>query len=153
MRAHASSALRWSVVAALFLAFAVCASAKNGQRDFMAYYNIQNVSEAGNNVHLTLQLKIFNYSGADIRQGAVALYNSEPTPAHLGGFNAVKLFRAHHDVDLVQQFTVSKREFTRWQSGANPALFFLSKNAKGQVLKSHIDLVRRPLPPPIQPGQ
>lgn len=152
MRANAISALRSSMVAALFLTFAVCALAKDG-RDFMAYYNIQNVSEAGKNVHLTLQLKIFNYSGADIHQGAVALYNSEAMAAPLGGFSAVKLFRAHHDVDLVQQFTIPKREFERWQRGDNPTVFFLYKNAKGQVLKSHIDLVRRPLPPPIQPGQ
>jgi hypothetical protein len=152
MRANAKGVLRPAAVAALFLAFAICALANNG-RAFMAYYTINNVSEAGNNVHLTLQLKIFNYSGADIHQGAVALYNSELMAAPLGGFNAVKLFRAHHDVDLAQQFTIPKDEFRRWQSGANPALFFLYKNAKGQVLKSHIDLVRRPLPPAIQPGQ
>ncbi len=146
MWAAAMRSVRWVYLASLVLALAAQAAA-NGGRDFMAYYNIQNVSESGTNVHLTLQLKIFNYSGSDIHQGAVALYNSEPTAAPLGGFNALKLFRAHHDVDLAQQFTISKREFDRWQHGANPALFFLYKNAKGQVLKSHIDLVRRPLPP------
>ncbi len=152
MRVIAKGVVRPIVAAALFLAVAVCASAKDG-RDFMAYYNVQNMSEAGNTVHLTLQLKIFNYSGADIHQGAVALYNSEPTPAPLGGFHAIKLFRAHHDADLVQQFTVPKREFDRWLRGENPALFFLYKDARGKVLKSHVDLIRRPLPPPMQSGQ
>ncbi len=154
MRAKAKGLIRPIAVAALFMAFAVCAQAKNG-RDFMAYYNIQNVSDAGKGVRLTLQLKIFNYSGADIHHGAVALYNSEPMAAPIGGFNAIKLFRAHHDLDLTGQFTVSRREFDRWQRGGSPALFFLYKDAKGQVLKSHIDLVRRPLPPiqTMQSGQ
>ncbi len=153
MRASAMRAVRSICVTSLFLALAVLAVAKDGSRDFMAYYNVQNVSEGGNNVHATLQLKIFNYSGSDIHQGAVALYNSEPMAAPLGGFNAIKLFRAHQDVDLAQQFTISKREFDRWQHGATPALFFLYRNAKGQVMKSHIDLVRRPLPARVQPGQ
>lgn len=152
MRANAKGVLRPILIAASILSMVAAAAAKDG-RDFMAYYTIQNVSEAGNNVRLTLQLKIFNYSGGDIHQGAVALYNSEPMAAPLGGFNAVKLFRAHHDLDLAQQFTISKREFDRWQKGAQPELFFLYKDAKGKVVKSHIDLVRRPLAPTMQPGQ
>lgn len=146
MRANASSVLRSMAVAALILGFALAAWAKQG-RDFMAYYNIQKVSEAGKNVHLTLQLKIFNYSGADIHHGAVALYNSDPVAAPLGGFNAIKLFRAHHDLDIAQQFTISRREFDRWQHGGAPALFFLQKDVKGKVTRTHIELVRRPMPP------
>lgn len=151
MRANASSALRSIVVAALFVAFAVCALAKDG-RDFMAYYDVSNVAAASSNVTLTLRLRLFNYGKNNIQQGAVALYNSEPNPAALGGFPAMKLLRAHHDADLAQQFTISRREFDRWQRGATPALFFLYKDAKGHVVRSHIDLVRRPLAP-VQSGQ
>jgi hypothetical protein len=117
----------------------------------MGYYDISNVSGTRNTVQVTIQLRIFNYSEGDIQRGAVALYNSEPSPAPLGGFHAIKLFRKHHDVDLAQQFTIPQREFDRWQHGGKPALFFLYKNAKGQTLKRNIELVRRPLAP-VQPG-
>lgn len=151
MRANAKGVLRPIVVAALFMASASWALAAEG-RNFMGYYDISNVSSSGNQVQVTLQLKIFNNSKSDIQHGAVALYTSEPTSTPLGGFNAMKLFRAHHDADLARQFTIPKREFDRWQHGAHPALFFLYQDAQGRTLRQNIDLVRRPMAP-IQSGQ
>lgn len=111
-------------------------------RDFSGSYRISHVSHQGNTVHLTLSLQLFNFSSGDIQDGAVALYDSEPTRSPLGGFNAIPVFHHGQAVHLSQQFTVPAAEYRRWQKGQKPILFFLSKNADGNVFLRGIDLSR-----------
>jgi hypothetical protein len=118
----------------------------------MAYYRIHEGTEVGNSVQVKIQLKLFNYSGSDIKQGTVAVSDSQPTRVGLGGFKPIKLIRARGEVNLMQEFTVSKVEYERWQHGVSPSVFFLFTDSSGHALRRPIELIRRPLPP-IEPGQ
>ena len=120
--------------------------AKDG-RDFAGYYQIRDISEGKDAVRLTLQLKLFNYSDADIRNGGVALYDSSPAHSPIGGFNTIPLWRLRAEANLSQQFTIPRAEYERWQRGAPPALFFLFKDAHGHVLQRQVELIQRPLTP------
>lgn len=126
-------------------------AAKDG-RDFAGYYQLRNVSEGNDSVRVTLQVKLFNYSDGDIRNGAIALYDSSPAHAPLGGFTAIPLWRLRAEANLSQEFTVPRSEYVRWQHGAPPQLSFLFKDAHGHFLQRHIELIQRPLPP-IQKAQ
>ena len=133
-------------VACLVFGLGSLAAAKDA-RQFIGHYQITNVSEHGNSVHLTMRLQVLNYSGHDIRQGAVALYTSDLMSRPIGGFMPIKLFRSTGSVDITQQFTVSLQEYQRWQEGGvRPGLFFLYKNASGNTLKSSITAARAILP-------
>ena len=122
-------------------------AAANDARQFVGHYQITNVSEDGNAVHLTMRLQVFNYSGHDIRRGAVALYTSDLTGQPIGGFMPIKLFRNTRSADITQQFTVPKQEYQRWQEGGvRPALFFLYNDASGKTLKRSITAARAILP-------
>ena len=82
---------RYLCVAGLALASVSIAAAKQG-RDFAGTYQLSNISEAGNSVHVTITLKVFNYSGADIRNSGVALFSSDANHEAIGAFAVVKLF-------------------------------------------------------------
>jgi len=130
----------------LLLALVVPALARYG-RDFAGTYQVDNVSEDANVVHLTLTVKIFNNGDADIRNGAVALYDEQPRPRSLGGFPAIQIFKLHQEVTLKGQFDVPKIEYEHWKSGGQPNLFFLSRD-HGMVLMRSIQVSRALQAPP-----
>jgi hypothetical protein len=141
-----------SICASLaILLLSTIAPAKDG-RDFMAYYHIHELSQVGETVQVNIQVRLFNYSEGDIKQGTVAVYDSQPTRIALGSFKPIKLIRTRREVNLIQPFTVSKSEYERWQHGASPLLFFVFKDASGHSSQRPIELILRPLPP-VEPGQ
>jgi hypothetical protein len=130
----------------LALTLASLAEAGDG-RQFIGRYQITNVSEEGTSVHLTMRLQVFNYSGHDIRQGAVALYTSDLRSEPIGGFTPIKLFRSTRSADITQEFTIPVKEYKRWQEGGvRPALFFLFNDASGKTLKRSVTVSRAILP-------
>lgn len=134
------------IVTCLVFGLASLAAAKDA-RQFIGHYQITNVSEEGNSVHLTMRLQVLNYSGHDIRQGAVALYTSDLMSRPIGGFMPIKVLQNTGSADITQQFTVPLREYQRWQEGGvRPGLFFLYKDASGKTLKSSITAARAILP-------
>jgi len=151
MHSHAFSRALVLFASAATLLLPGVASSKNG-RDFMAYYRIHEVSQSGNAVLVNIQLKLFNYSGRDVTQGTVAVYDTQPMRTALGGFKPVKLIRTRGEANLSQEFSVSRTEYERWQQGANPVLLLLFKDSSGHALQRPIELIRRPLPP-IEPAQ
>jgi hypothetical protein len=80
---------------------------------------------------LTLQVHLFNYSDADLKQAVVTLHASHPAPT-LAQFQPVKLWRNRGEVKLAQQVVVPRREFESWQKGSQPALFVVYHDANGQ---------------------
>ena len=133
-------------VVCLVFGLALLAAAKDA-RQFIGHYQITNVSEEGNSVHLTMRLQVLNYSGHDIRQGAVALYTSDLRSQPIGGFTPIKVLHNTGSADITQQFIVPVREYQRWQEGGvRPGLFFLYKDASGKTLKSSITAARAILP-------
>jgi len=138
---------RYLCVAGLALGSISIASAKQG-RDFAGTYQLSNISDAGNQVHVTITLKVVNYSGADIRNSGVALFSSDANHQAIGAFAVVKLFPNSRLTTLVQDFTVSKAEFQRWQAGAHPNFGFVSQDPNGAIRTSNVEVIRDNEPPP-----
>lgn len=141
---------RYLCVAGLALGSISIAAAKQG-RDFAGTYQLSNISEAGNQVHVTITLKVFNYSGADIRNSGVALFSSDPNHEAIGAFPVVKLFSNSRSATLVQEFTVPKTEFQRWQQGVHPNFGFVSQAPNDAIQTLNVDVTRElDAPPAVQ---
>lgn len=119
--------------------------AKDG-RDFAGAYSVSNVVEQDNQVTLTLQVHLFNYSDADLKQAVVTLRGSHPTPVVLAEFQPVKLWRNHGEVRLSQQVVVSRREYEIWQKGVQPALVVVYHDASGQRWERFAQVRNLPAP-------
>ena len=141
-----SRALKFSIfllVAALSL-FPMSGFAKDG-RDFAGSYNVSNVVEQGDQMVFTLQVHLFNYSDADLKQAVVTLRASHPG-APLAEFHPVKLWRNRTEVKLAQQVVVPRHEFELWHKGTQPALFVVYHDANGQRWERFAQLRSRPGP-------
>ena len=139
---------RMSIVSGLlafFLLGAVGATAKDG-RDFAGTYGFTEVQEQGDLVHLTLHLRLFNYSDTEIK-GAVVTLQSGPGLAILrGSFPTVKLWHKNRDVQLVQEFTVPKQEYQDWlQPPAQPNLVIIYQDANGQTWQKGAQMRPQPV--------
>ena len=131
------------LVAALSL-FPISGLSKDG-RDFAGFYNVSNVVEQGDQMVLTLQVHLFNYSDADLKQAVVTLRASHPGPA-LAQFHPVKLWRNRTELKLAQQVIVPRHEFELWQKGTQPALFVVYHDSNGQRWERFAQISNRPGP-------
>jgi hypothetical protein len=137
-------ALKHSVLllAAAVLLLPTAGLAKNG-RDFAGVYNVSNVVEQGDQIVLTLQVRLFNYSDVDLKQAVVTLRVSHPAPLR-SQFQPVKLWRNRTEVKLAQQVVIPRREFELWRRGTQPSLFVVYNDAKGQRWERFAQLSQRP---------
>jgi hypothetical protein len=131
---------------ASFLVITETAMAKDG-RDFGGFFSLTGMAEQGDQVTVTLNLQLFNYSGADIKGAVVSLYPSTPGVDAQGSFTPVKFWRSRRDVVLSQQFTVPRSEYEEWLGGDQPNLFIVYTDAAGQQWERTAQLTRRPVVP------
>jgi hypothetical protein len=130
------------------------------RRDFAASYQLTHIVESPNTgsdqVAVTITLKLFNYSGAEIRTGAVVLYSSQSHPMPglernpavdniLGAFPLIASLPAYKETTLRHRFTIPAAEYALWKQGREPELVFLKPDAEGNAQNTHIDL-RREMP-------
>ncbi len=139
---------RTSIVSALltiFLLSAVAATAKDG-RDFAGTYGFTEVQEQGEMVHLTLHLRLFNYSDTDIKGAVVTLQGGPGEIALRGNFPTVKVWHKNRDVQLVQEFTVPKREYQDWlQPPAQPNVVIIYQDGSGQTWQKGAQMRPQPV--------
>ncbi len=130
---------------AIFLLGTITATAKDG-RDFAGVYGFTDVQEQGDMVRLTLHLRLFNNSEADIK-GAVIVLMEGPTGLALrGNFPTVKVWRKNQDVKLSQQFTVPKREYEEWlRPPAQPNVVIIYQDASGQTWEKGAQMHPQPV--------
>jgi len=124
--------------------FPILGLAKDG-RDFAGSYSVSNVVEQGDQMVLTFQVHVFNYSDADLKQAVVTLRASHPGAA-LAQFHPVKLWRNRTEVKLAQQVIIPRHEFELWQKGTQPALFVVYQDSNGQRWERFAQLSSRPGP-------
>jgi hypothetical protein len=128
-----SRAALLSTSLAILLLGTMTVMAKDG-RDFAGTYGFTEVQEQGDMVHLTLHLRLFNYSDTDIKGAVVVLQEGPPGVALRGNFPTVKVWHKNRDVQLVQEFTVPKREYQDWlQPPAQPNVFIIYQDANGRT--------------------
>ncbi len=96
------------------------ALAENG-RDFAGFYEVANVVDWGEDVSLTLRLRVFNYSGADVTDAVVLLNDPlffDQVYADLGVIDV-----AYRDQVLVSnEVTLPFDEYDRWREGHIPQI-------------------------------
>jgi hypothetical protein len=140
-----SRAALLSTSLAILLLSTISLTAKDG-RDFAGTYGFTNVQEQGEMVHLTLHLRLFNYSDADIKGAVVVLQEGPPGVALRGNFPTVKVWHKNRDVQLVQEFTVPKREYQDWlQPPAQPNVFIIYQDANGQTWQKGAQMRPQPI--------
>ena len=127
---------------AILLLATVAANAKNG-RDFAGRYSINSTVEEGDQMVVTFRFQLFNHSNADLKGAVVKLHSADPGPVPVQLSQPVKSWKNHGEVRLTQQFTVSKREFERWQHGSQPALFVVYHDAQGQRWERFVQMSNR----------
>ena len=131
---------------AIFLLSAITVMAKDG-RDFAGTYGFTAVQEQqGEMVHLTLHLRLFNYSDADIKGAVVTLQSGPGVVVMRGSFPTVKIWHKNHDVQLSQEFTVPKQEYQDWlQPPAQPNVVIIYQDANGQTWQKGAQMRPQPV--------
>jgi hypothetical protein len=125
-------------------------SSAESRGNFFGAYQFFGVTHSGNNVQLTIQMTLRNYSGQDVKGSGVVLYNSAPVPSPLGAFNEIKSLPSPGKVIITQQFTVPEAEYARWAQGRQPNMKMLLPDGNGGSYTERIDLTPGPSPAAVQ---
>jgi hypothetical protein len=130
-------------IAALFatvLLTTVTALAKDG-RDFAGFYKVSHAKIQGDNVRLTLNLQVHNNSTKDVSHAVITLRQNTGFDL-VGKTQPIELLRSHDHVTISQQFTVSRREYAKWQNGSQPGLAIIYR-ANGKTCERSIQVAPR----------
>jgi hypothetical protein len=92
-----------------------------------------------------------NYTGGEIKNGGVILYNTEPVHSAIGAFSGINSLAANGKVTLSQEFTVSKTLYAAWKQGERPVMQMLVPETGGSSRLERIDLA--PAPSPAAPTE
>ena len=131
------------IVAGLLFAPIPSGHATDG-RDFAGFYEATNPSDLGNGTfRVTLTVRIFNYSDADVINATVALSGNVDPEANYGSFSAVSM-ADKESIKLSADFTVPAEEFNFWQNGGPPSLWIAYADADGNAVQRRIELVLSP---------
>ena len=142
MRSRCVSRAGVCILLAMLLS-TVLGFAKDG-RDFAGYYNVADATEQGDQVQLTLRVRIFNYSGQDLRQALVVLHQ----PAHPGVYGVskpIKLLPTLKDAKVSQQVLVPRHLYEQWQKGQAPDMSIVYVDAHGTRWEKSIQVAPRPV--------
>jgi hypothetical protein len=103
---------------------------------FAGYYELSNVVENGSQVSVTMTLTLLNPGKTDVKGGIVAVLSSEPNPALIGSFAAIKTLPHIGQVKVSQTLTISAAEYASWRHGHAPRLQFLVPSGESAVAVS-----------------
>lgn len=127
---------------AILLLGSVAAVAKDG-RDFAGFYSLSDVTEKGDQVQVTLQLQLFNYSGMPLENVALALNSAQPESTAIARFAPIKFWPSGKDIMLIRTITVPRSLFDRWRSHTHPNIFIGYQDTDGQALEQTAQLNQR----------
>ncbi|HYM13651.1 MAG TPA: hypothetical protein VEU62_23125 [Bryobacterales bacterium] len=117
-------------------------AAAAGGRDFAALYQLSHVTDLGVQVRVTLALRLFNYSDADLSNAKVTLQDSREPLKSLGSLGTIS-FRRHESGHLSETFIIPKEEYNRWHHGASPTVQITYKDGHGKPQQRLIELAPR----------
>lgn len=139
----------WATVVLLGLAWVGLAQA-NG-REFSGFYRVSDVSVSGDTASLTLTLRLFNHSGADVSNAAVVLHDVFIPTRNYGTISNVNV-PAEHVVQFSGTFQVPQREYQSWQQGRRPFLMIEYTDAAGNKVRRPIEVAPDRVRPNMPPG-
>jgi hypothetical protein len=135
--------LQRSIMALALLAISVAmAPAKDG-RDFAGFYSLTGASPDGDQVHVTLTVQLYNYSGADLEQAAVAIRSGPPETITFGTYDAVREWQDGSDVKFAIHLTVPQAVYESWARLRQPAICIVNRDERGRTLERTAQVSRR----------
>ena len=143
--------LRFSRVFAVSASLAVLllvtlAATTRSPRQFSGYFDVSHVQERGDMVQATLHLKLFNHDDSDVKSVIVTLVDPTPTMLLRGNFKPVKLWKSQQFIEMSQEVTVTKHEFSEWMAPpAQPNLVILFQDSNGKNWQRGAQISRRQL--------
>ena len=135
---------RVGILACLILLAASLAPAKDG-RDFAGFYEVSEVMRFVDEFQVTLTVRVFNYSDADVNDATITLEDSFLPGEPYGSFITPVYFQDRESVRLSDRFTIPRREYEGWQEGRTPRLTIEFMDADGNTLRRPVELAQMPL--------
>jgi hypothetical protein len=113
-------------------------------RNFAGEFQVHDVVDEGSAVKLGLHVRIFNFSGADVRDATLTLADRRPGPSldasdYQGSFTNVSI-AYRKSIELDGSFTVPVREHGQWKRGAVPNLVVTYVDETGKEIRSAVQL-------------
>ena len=140
MQPLCDSRARPGILVCLILLALGTAAAKDG-RDFAGFYQVSEVVEFVEEFQVTLTVRVFNYSGADVNNATIMLEDSFLPGEPYGSFITPVYFQDRESVRLSDRFTIPRREYEGWQEGRTPRLTIDYMDADGNTIRRPIELV------------
>ena len=131
------------VTLAMLLLAALAASARDG-RDFGGFYSLTNAAPDNGQVHVTVMLQIFNYSGEDIAAASVTIMHAPPVDVAFGTYAPIEQWRDGTDVRFAMHINVPQDEYDRWAGRRQPSVFVVTRDGQGREQQRTVQLSRRP---------
>lgn len=133
--------LKAAVLSALVVLLAAGGLLAEQGRDFAGFYKLgEDVTDLGEEVRVTLTVRIFNYSDADVIGAKIVLEGSLLPGEDLGSFAAIVDIRDRESVRVSEPFTVPRREYEQWQEGGSPRLRLEFTDAAGTKQRAPVEL-------------
>jgi hypothetical protein len=114
-------------------------------RDFAGFYEVTNVTDLGDTVRLTLTVRVYNYSDADVSGATVTLQDPSLVGNDYGSYPGTVSIADRESARLSAEFTISRAEYDRWQEGATPSLRIDYTDSAGNAIRRMIELAQMPV--------
>ena len=120
--------------------FAASAAQAADGRDFAGFYELRNATDLGEEVSLTLSLRVFNYSDAIVHDATVTLEDPVLSEIAYASFSIISL-ADKASVDLEGDVTIPQREYQSWQEGGTPSVRIEFTDPAGNPVRRMIELL------------
>lgn len=95
----------------------------------------------GEQVQVTMKVDLLNYTGDDLRNGTIVLYDSSLIASQIASFDRIQAFPPQSRLSLVQMFLVSQEQYAIWKQGRIPVLRLVVPGFRGRQRLEPIDVV------------
>ncbi|HKV64042.1 MAG TPA: hypothetical protein VJO16_19200 [Candidatus Acidoferrum sp.] len=137
---HKRLGVAWMVGAALVAGLTLSGKARGNGRDFSGSYQVSDVSVSGDTASLTLRLRLFNHSTADVSNATVVLRDWVVPSRSYGSFPNVNI-PTGKTVELSGTFQVPQHEYQSWQRGRPPFLMLEYTDGAGSKVRRPIEVL------------
>lgn len=132
--------LRTSFGSFLLAVFVIPLVAVQGDgRDFAGFYGVADVQDLGEDVSLTLKLRVFNYSGVDLSDATLRLRGNLLVEESYGALTGVWI-TSGDSVRLQGTFVLPRHEYEQWEKGATPHLRIEFSDATRRAREQALEL-------------
>lgn len=91
-------------------------------RDFEVFYELGEPLDLGGTFRVTLVIRMFNFSGGDVRNAVVTLQKPLPAVEDYGAFPIVALLANEESLKVSAEFMIPAEEHARLVEGGRPSL-------------------------------